>query len=341
MNTAATSQSTATSITSNNSNNSTLQLQFQLDSFLERHTNGERLTQSACDQLLAQCVAHNEWDDVLKLLEEVYKGQGLLQNRGTYHACLQACRQHPNGASAAEILEAMTIAGFVPSPAETSLAVAALHADPTAPVAAYNAVLQNSRRRMKWKEALRLLRHVEEFSSKEEQPLDVDTYKAVVECCLAAGESEQAVQVLQSCIRRGLVPTVSSFELVIQALTKRLQWRRALFVMEELMEDRVPKTLSMYNAILAACAKAKEVLQAKNLLVQMRKQGIRPNILSYNAVLAACASSRRWNDALAVLDQCHREPGVSPDIYTYTNAMRACAKGTWVCSCVVLVVPEE
>eukprot|EP00980_Cylindrotheca_fusiformis_P013677 scaffold3515_cov126-Cylindrotheca_fusiformis.AAC.26 len=59
----------------------------------------------------------------------------------------------------------------------------------------------------------------------------------------------------------------------------------------------------------------------------MRKEKIRPNDVSFNSVIGACASTARWKDALAVLDQCYREPGVVPNIYIYTNAMRACAKG--------------
>jgi pentatricopeptide repeat protein len=97
-----------------------------------------------------------------------------------------------------------------------------------------------------------------------------------------------------------------------------------LDVMDEL---HIPKTLLIYNTLLTACSKAREVVQAKNLLVQMRKNGIPPNIMSYNSVMSACASTSRWKDALAVLDQCHRAPGVAPDVYTYTIAMRACAKG--------------
>lgn len=39
------------------------------------------------------------------------------------------------------------------------------------------------------------------------------------------------------------------------------------------------------------------------------------------------AAAHRWQEALRVLDECHREPGVEPDVVTYTNAIRACAKG--------------
>ena len=87
-------------------------------------------------------------------------------------------------------------------------------------------------------------------------------------------------------------------------------------------EMEIPNTVVTYNAVISACARAQEVGMAKSLLVKMQRAGIRPNEVSYNSVIGACASTARWKDALSLLDQCYREPGVTPNIYIYTNAMR-------------------
>lgn len=84
----------------------------------------------------------------------------------------------------------------------------------------------------------------------------------------------------------------------------------------------VQKTLVAYNSVISACARAGEVGTAKNLLNTMRKSDIKPNIFSFNAVISACAGTARWKEAISILGQCHREPGVEPDIITYTNAVR-------------------
>ena len=84
----------------------------------------------------------------------------------------------------------------------------------------------------------------------------------------------------------------------------------------------VPKTVVTYNAVISACARSREVGMAKSLLTKMQKAGIRPNEVSFNSVIGACANTAQWRDALALLDQCYREPGVQPNIYIYTNAMR-------------------
>lgn len=99
-------------------------------------------------------------------------------------------------------------------------------------------------------------------------------------------------------------------------------WRRAIQLLDLMKEMDVPKTVVTYNTVISACARSREVGMAKNLLSQMRKEGIRPDVVSFNSVIGACASTSRWKDALAVLDQCYREPGVTPNVYVYTNAMR-------------------
>jgi pentatricopeptide repeat protein len=189
-------------------------------------------------------------------------------------------------------------------------------------VAAYDAIL--SCIKVDWKQAVRLLRTMQLTNTTKPA---VSTYRTVVECCLRAGQEEQAIQVLRECVKQDLTPTARAFELVIVALCKKLQWRGAMQMMEWMKELNVLGTSLIYNAVLTACAKAGEVRIAKNLLLKMKKDGFQPNVMSYNCVIAAAANQGRWKDALAVLDACQREPGVAPDIYTYTNAIRACAKG--------------
>jgi pentatricopeptide repeat protein len=337
----------------------------RLEELRARHQRGETLTQEYCDTLLASCVAQDEWDMVLDVLEIMNKS-GLVQVRSTYRACLQAC--YSNAASAEQILNAMEQAGIPPEPADIAVTVAAMCRQekkergvwwPRAlqllltandnsinnnnnttdlPLRIYDAVLACLTDDRQWKESIRLLRRMEQqqpgaLTTTTTIPLTsttqpaLTTYRLVIECCVASRQAEQAVQVLQSCVKRGLVPTVYSFELVVSALSKKLQWRRAVQLLDLMDDLKIKKTLMIYNTILSALAKAGEVVQANNLLVQMRKSDIQPTIKSYNSVMSACASTSRWKDALSVLDQCHRAPGVSPDIYTYTIAMRACAKG--------------
>jgi pentatricopeptide repeat domain-containing protein 1 len=225
------------------------------------------------------------------------------------------------------------------------------------PVEAYDAVLSCMPSR-KWKDSLQMLHVMETFPEIHPTPI-LSTYRAVIETCVSAQQAEQAFQILISMPRKGFKvrilllcivylqlnacfpcqltprfirvtrfqPTVYKFELVISALTKTMQWRRALQLFDTMDELNIPKTVVTYNTVISACARAGEVGTAKNLLQRMKRSGISPNIISFNAVMTACASTSRWKDALHILDQCHYEPGVQPDIITYTNAMRACSRG--------------
>lgn len=327
------------------------------------------LTQAYCVYLMAECVAHDEWDLVLDVLD-LMKRASLRQERSTYVACLQACFQTANAASAREILSAMAVAQIPPEISDYALVILAMcrkdqtergwwrkalkllqevtplteasnHSD--LPLAAYDAILSCMVEERQWQESLRLLRFMEQQLSRR---VDSDntsaatttivepsvraqanrtrpalsTYRTVIECCVASNQAEQAVQVLQSCVNTGLTPTLYAFELVIGALSKKLQWRRALQLVDLMEELGVPRTLQIYNFILTSCAKAREAVPAKAVLVRMRQRdAIAPNIISYNSVLSVCASTSRWKDALTILDRAHREPGVTPDVYTYTK----------------------
>jgi pentatricopeptide repeat protein len=302
-------------------------------------------SQRECDQVLADCVALDEWELVLETLD-LMKSVGLSQQHSTYLACLEACFPVANAASAKEILYAMEQAGVEVTaddivwailiycrassmrprndPVWLPLALQLIQEHPNVSVAAYDAVLSCMVETKQWKEAVRLLRGMEQQGSTGPA---LSTYRFVLESCVASDQPTQAVQVLQSCIHHGLVPTLYSFELVIGALAQKMQWRRALQLVELMRQIDVSPNLVVYNAVLSACSKAKEFLPARRLLHQMRREGVQPSIRSFNAVIAACASAGQWQDAIQVLDQCHREPGIQPDIYTYTNVMRACAKG--------------
>ena len=150
----------------------------------------------------------------------------------------------------------------------------------------------------------------------------------------------------------------NSLQLVLGSLSKRRQWREALRLLEygEILADRgdIALTVVQYNTVLTCLARCNQVGQCRRLLQRLQAKSrelmrersyeipgaadgsnqrktaakiLQPDEISYNAVIGACASAGRTEDALRVLDECYREPGVEPNIYIYTNAMRACAKG--------------
>ena len=137
----------------------------------------------------------------------------------------------------------------------------------------------------------------------------------------------------------------NSIQLVLSSLSKQGRWRDALQLLEytEILSlpDRakIPLTVVQYNTVLTCLARSKQVGQCQRLLQRLQDRSrsnqnnnndsspISPDEISYNAVIGACASIGKWREALAVLDECYKEPDFEPNIYIFTNAMRACAKG--------------
>lgn len=343
-----------------------------------------KIPESYCDGVLGLCVAQEEWESVLEVLDMMKYHQLEQQTTSTYRACLQACLEAGNGEAALEIYQAMQTALVHPQPYDVGLCVTAMcrqdneaiikkgannennntpsravwwqkawnliksyqnqnvattantNETTTIPLQAYHVILERMVDARQWKEAVRLLRILEDAnpthgSSSTSKPLshhpspDAIVYREVIECCVASQQAEQAAQVLQASMKdRGVAPTSYTCELVVLALSKKLAWRRALQLLDTVYEEyNIPKTLITYNTIISACARAQEVGMAKSLLARMQsKDGLRPDEVTYNSVIGACAGTARWKDALALLDQCYREPGVTPNIYIYTNAMR-------------------
>jgi pentatricopeptide repeat protein len=155
----------------------------------------------------------------------------------------------------------------------------------------------------------------------------LSTYRIVIECCVAANQSEQALQVLQSCIAATAAsnqqpPTTYAFELVVLSLCRNRQWRRARTLLDDMERLDVPRNLAIYNALLQACQRAQEKAAAQQLLTRLERRephSLQPNVRSYNAVMAVCATTLHWTEAINILDRIHRAPGVEPDLYSYTK----------------------
>mmetsp|Transcript_2297 Transcript_2297/g.5387 ORF Transcript_2297/g.5387 Transcript_2297/m.5387 type:complete len:699 (-) Transcript_2297:37-2133(-) len=130
--------------------------------------------------------------------------------------------------------------------------------------------------------------------------------------------------------------TLHAHEVVITGFSRRGRIRDALSALSR-MEGQLDSehhsnlnpSLSVYQTLLVSLASKQQFSQMNTLLTSMRRRGVRPTVYTFNALLKVCASSKspRWREAVSLLSQCQREPGVSPDIITYTSTMRALAKG--------------
>ena len=82
--------------------------------------------------------------------------------------------------------------------------------------------------------------------------------------------------------------------------------------------------LHTYQTVLTSLANGGQYDKMMSLLTKMRRRGVKPNVYTFNTLMNICAQDKpsRWKEALSLLSQCQREPGVVPDLVTYTTAMR-------------------
>lgn len=178
-------------------------------------------------------------------------------------------------------------------------------------------------------------------------------YHSVIEACCAGGYGQDQgrkkvvkgfktrkvdlIDVAEDLLQSMNNATAHAYETVISGYARRGKWSDALQklnLMEEEFrpigrdksesdEQSVP-SLSVYQAVLVACARAGQYDNVASLLTKMRRRGVRPNVYTYNSLLNVCAKDKetRWKEALSLLSQCQREPGIDPDLVTYTTAMR-------------------
>ena len=137
------------------------------------------------------------------------------------------------------------------------------------------------------------------------------------------------------------IETPHAHEIVISGYARRGLWQDALktlITVEELFtsgeeesseyNNKDVPTLNAYQTVLISLAKSNQYTQVNDLLTKMRRRNVRPTVYTYNSLLKECASSNvpKFKEALSLLSQCQREPGVTPDLITYTTTMRACAR---------------
>lgn len=110
----------------------------------------------------------------------------------------------------------------------------------------------------------------------------------------------------------------------LQDLGKQGNYKRALI---EIERAEFPLNLFIYNAALTACAKSKKWKEALQLLENMRENVIYPDVRTYTAAIDACSKGGRWEKAVSLLEQMQTIDGVEPDIICYTAVIDALGRG--------------
>ena len=185
---------------------------------------------------------------------------------------------------------------------------------------------------------------VSELRQQQNTGVDVtSSFHAIIEACCAGGGSEKKytkgqrkssgnkLELASSLLQSMQNATPHAYDILISGYARRGKWSDASKLLTE-MEGKFRSnqasgtgpSLNTYQTILASLANNGQYDKMMDLLTRMRRRGVKPTVYTFNTLMNICAQAKpsRWKEALSLLSQCQREPGVNPDLVTYTTAMR-------------------
>mmetsp|Transcript_35347 Transcript_35347/g.81945 ORF Transcript_35347/g.81945 Transcript_35347/m.81945 type:complete len:308 (-) Transcript_35347:1586-2509(-) len=296
------------------------------------------------------CVAANEWDEVLVVLN-IMNRRNLPQKLSTYRSAIRYCREVGNADASAEILRAMNRAKVIPegsdvaevvltqcaerkwarglailkAAAYTAVGVERLRREkrvegedslegptPVVPLMAYNAVMLALRPERQWKIALRLLESMR-------PPLP-----AALEGKLLQAHPVKDNAVALTGYTGHPRPNLTTFNSVLEILVMDKQMDQTFQLLLSMPDWNVLPSTHTYNLVIRACLLKRNWRRALTLLNTMEEQGVMPNLLTYNSVISACVKSDQSSKAMKLLKRM-RDNGIDPDIVTYNAMMSAWA----------------
>jgi len=287
--------------------------------------------------------------------------KGMKEERSTFRACLTECFNAGNGVSALKVLEKMADAMLKPDAGDVHLIVLALcrnnkeqpglwedafelllqyaagtdeggeAARGVVDVVSYNAVLKCMGEEQRWEDSIRLMKLMEndeDAARTSSHPIpNMATYHVVIEA-LSSSQGDQAAEIIRSMPKRGIIPTVYTFELAMPTLLKdHKRLDRAVDLLDMMHDLKIVSPTVFYNKAISALARVGQLEPATRLLSKMKERKIERDTVTFNALISACANKGRATDALKLLNECKEEERVELDIITYTNTIRACARG--------------
>lgn len=174
------------------------------------------------------------------------------------------------------------------------------------------------------------------------------SFHAVIEACCAGGGNDKKYQKTQkrqssddsdrlklasSLLQSMNTPTPHAYDILVSGYARRAKWSDASTLLTEMERkfgsgqkdgSEIVPSLITYQTVLTSLANSGQYDKMMSLLTKMRRRGVKPTVYTFNTLMNICAQDKpsRWKEALSLLSQCQREPGVNPDLVTYTTAMR-------------------
>lgn len=304
----------------------------------EHQTDSQASSSPSSSQSIVSLVENGKLDDALSLLQKSNGGdRDTTIPASTYHAVLEACcagkverhknKKHNynknnnsnNNKSAMDKID------------EAAELLTAMGEEVTAH--AYETLISGYARRGRWQDAYRTLAALEEkFGSSDDDDKDhaspsLNVYQTVLLAFAEAGEYDHMNSLLTRMRRRGVKPTVFTYNSLLKICAQTSRWKEAVSILSQCQrEPGVNPDLVTFTSTIRACARARKTDKAMEIFRAVKDLGVKMDVYCYTTAMDACAKGRRWKVALSLLDEM-KEKGIEPNEVSYGVAVTACGNG--------------
>ncbi len=298
----------------------------------EHQTDSQASSSPSSSRSIVSLVENGKLDDALSLLQKSDGGRDTIP-ASTYHAVIEACcagkverhnhKKHNNNNKNNSNKSAMDKMN------EAAELLTAMGEEVTAH--AYETLISGYARRGRWQDAYRTLAALEEkFGSSDDKdqaipPLNV--YQTVLVAFAEAGKYDHMNSLLTRMRRRGVRPTVFTYNSLLKICAQTARWKEAVSILSQCQrEPGVNPDLVTFTSTIRACARARKTDKAMEIFRAVKDLGVKMDVYCYTTAMDACAKGRRWKVALSLLDEM-KEKGIVPNEVSYGVAVTACGNG--------------
>ncbi|GAB2254044.1 hypothetical protein Droror1_Dr00021853 [Drosera rotundifolia] len=187
----------------------------------------------------------------------------------------------------------------------------------------FNAMMNKARRSGKWRQAVKLLKKMEEKGLKP----GTREWNVVLLACSRSAASAVAVLGFQAMVDRGLKPTTTTYVALLSALEKGKQYNRAFKVWEHMKNLGVKPNIHAFTIMATIYVALGKFHEVDLIFQEMILTGVNPTVVTYNAIISCCARNGLEGAAYEWFDKM-RAQNISANEITYKMLIKAHSKGT-------------
>lgn len=157
----------------------------------------------------------------------------------------------------------------------------------------------------------------------------VVTYNSMITACSRCDEHKLALEVFQKMQQKRLKPDKYTYGSLIDSCAKSGNVEGAFHLSQQMDENGVGKDHGVYSSLMETCGRANQLDRALEVLEEMKKCAMWPNMVTFSVLIDTCANTRNPELAFELFAEAQHWGYTKPNVVVYTALIDACSKGGW------------